>query len=173
VIEQQEKEIGKTRYRVRQLGASKGMRLLTRLYKLLGPSLADLLRGAGSGLADMPTTILADALRSLSDRLPDGELDALVDELSATTEITHDNGAHWLQLRTEKEHHFAGNYRELFAWLGFALEVNFSTFLVGSADLRSALVGLLKPVSSPSQSPKGSTGASTESQVVNDTRAGS
>jgi len=172
VIEQQEKEIGKTTYRVRQLGASKGARLLTRLYKLLGPSLADLLRGVGAGLGDMPVYMLADALKTLAERLPDGELETLIDDLAPTTEITRDGGAHWLQLKNEKELHFAGNYREMFMWLGFALEVNFSSFLGDSTSLREAFAGLIARAPSASQSPKGSTGASTESQAANVTQAG-
>lgn len=177
-LEQEEKQIGETHYRVTQLPGSKGQRLLVHLYKIAGPAMAELLRGFDGAVAmdsvlDMDLGFLANAVIDLADRINDDELEDLVTRLAASTEISVDQ-ERWLQLKDCKEQHFAGNYKELFLWLGFALEVNYADFFGGSDGFRDAMSKLATPTEqAPSGSPKVSTGTSTRSQRRSATRAAS
>jgi len=151
-------------YEVRQLPYKLGHRLLLRLYKVLGPTVA---RGIASApnlgnLADFQVErlapMLAGAIETLAGVLSEEDFDFVVDTLAEYTLLSKGDDK-WVPLKQEMEFHFAGNYPELFKWLGFALKVNFSGFFGerGFGDL----VARLQTRASKSRST--STGTSTGS----------
>jgi hypothetical protein len=167
--------INGTTYKVTMLPYKLGHRLLLRLYKVLGPVLAKSISNSPSvtgGLANLDVGSLGPAfgaaLETLAEKLTEEDFDFMVDTLAEYTEIHKEDGK-VLPLKADMEVRFAGNYAELFKWLGFALKVNYGGFTGerGFGDLLKKLASKAKV--SPSQPT--STGASTESPAQSATPA--
>lgn len=154
MLKTEERTIGGSAYKVTQLGASAGMQLMVRLTKVLGPVLGELTRGMGEGETDLMSVrgdALAGALQQLGEKLNYEDLDYVCETLGAFTEVSNGDGK-WLRLKRDiREVHFAGNYGDLFRWLGFALEVNYASFFGGS-DVGAVLARVTgKASSSPTK----------------------
>lgn len=112
------------RYTVTPLPAGAGLALVARVAKLLGPSLAALLRGA-SGDA------LGAALTALVDRVSPVELVEIAKEITAGTKAVQPGGKEAAELSVIFDDHFGGDYLRLLDVVKFAAEVNFGPFVAG------------------------------------------
>jgi hypothetical protein len=158
MLKSQSRVIGNHTYKVRQLGASEGRKMLVRLVKVLGPVLAALLRATkGQKLppakveetpeptAPEATEAPAEApLEVFCSRLSEVDLDYLVSTLGPCTEVILPDGRVQALTLDVQEMHFAGSYGEMFKWLGFALEVNYSDFFGKSSAVVEALTRMEK-----------------------------
>lgn len=156
-------------YEVTQLPYTQGRKLLLRLYKTLGPALAKGFANAptlpqGASVVDVSVKDLAPAfgglIEGLADNLSEEDFDYLTETLAECTCISTEKDK-WVPLKSSMEFHFAGNYGEMFAWLGFALKVNFGGFTKGQGSL-TALLAKVRAAAKASQSRTTSTGGSTE-----------
>jgi hypothetical protein len=168
VLKSEKTTINGTGYKVTQLPYKLGHKLLLRLYKVAGPALADTFAHAPEGsLAEVQVRdvapALAAALKGLAEQLHEADFDFAVETLAEYTQISSEPDK-WIPLKSQMEFHFAGNYAELFQWLGFALKVNYGGFI----GERGALAALLARVKKASQSPNTSIGDSTGSPLAND-----
>ncbi len=127
MLQAKSKVIDGLEYKVTQLGAKEGRRLLTRLVKVAGPMMA----GAGTG-------DVSGALERALGGLKDEDVDFLCDTLARSTEVQVDS-THQPLLADIFDSHFAGNYHNLMKWLAFALEVNFGSFFQMAVALKSAV----------------------------------
>ncbi len=168
MLETKTRKIGEIDYQVTQLPAPKGRRLLVRLYKILGPTLGSALKalpeGKGSGLSlgNLETSSIGEALVTLADVISEDELDYFCDVLAETTQFSKEPGR-WLPLKADQDFHWSGRYGRMFQWLVFALEVNYSDFLLGQAGLGGFVSAMQKGNGQESDSRKKSTGKPIES----------
>lgn len=176
MLKQEKTTIRGSGYQVTQLPYSLGHKLMLRLYKALGPAAAralatvDLPEGdlLGVHVRDL-LPALAAAVQGLAESLSEEDFDFTVATLAEYTQISLEAGK-WVPLKDHMEFHFAGNYVELFQWLGFALRVNFGGF-TGEQGTLAALLEKAKAVQRARQSPTSSTGTSTESPAPTGTPA--
>ncbi len=148
-----EKKIGKNTYLVSQFGAKTGRRVLFRLTKMLGPTIAGLIRGGGFSQGG-----IAGALRAFAESGSDEDIDYLCDSFAAVTKVkTPLANGHEIELDLGKQFddHFRGHYGEMIAWLMFAIEYNFESFLSEMTNEGSGLGEMLgiKRTKSESKSP--------------------
>ncbi len=106
--------IGDTEYKVTQLGATRGRQVFTRLAKVVGQgaTAANPIAGIMSALSVEDVDYLCETLAPLT-----------------TVRIVENGKTREPQLSSIFEEWFAGKYMEMVKWLGFALEVNFGSFL--------------------------------------------
>lgn len=134
--ELKERTISGTTYRVHQLGALQGRKVLARLGKVLA-------------------VVQSDKLESL---LAEDEVDYLCDTFGRTTEVHL--GDKWPQLSDVFDEHFAGRYADLLSWLMFALEVNFGSFFTEAVKKLEGFAATVKKSKSESTTPTGGSGES-------------
>ncbi len=146
-MEQKTTRIGAHSYKVTQLDAVVGRRVFTRLFKIAGPALAKLENG-------IDEKALGAALTELVTRLEPADVDHFCDTFAEVTEVS---GGKYTkaapQLDTVFSVHFAANYLEMFQWLAFCLQVNFSSFFVGIGQLFGQLAAARAASSSISPTP--------------------
>lgn len=135
--EQKERLIGNNTYQVTQLGAVQGSKIFVRVAKLLGP----LILSKGSDISAAMSAVTED------------DLTYLCDVFGPMTIV----GGRVLD-KQFFDIHFVANYKEMFLWLAFCLEVNYGDFLKGSA-LGALVAGQAQGVSG-SAFPTTSTGRS-------------
>jgi hypothetical protein len=141
VLETKTALIGNTRYHVTQLPSSQARKLLVRLVKMAGPILASLLEDKDlvGGTAPMVERVsaldsktLAAMLRDFADRVSESDLEYLCSTLGGCTQVEGSDGKLGpLDLETQELHFRGGRLSELFRWLGFGLEVQYSDFFDG------------------------------------------
>lgn len=168
MLQSETKTIDGETYRVTQLPFKKGQKLLVRLYKTLGPVVAEALAAIprieeGKKLEDLNISTLlpgvAGAATLLAERLTEEDLEYVTATLAEYT-LLGKGGDKWVPLEPEMEIHFGGRYRQYLQWMGFALGVNYSGFFGESGGLR-ALIERVQARAAPSQNT--STGTPTES----------
>lgn len=142
MLETREKRIGDVTYQVTQLPAPSGRRLLVRLYKVLGPAIAAALRGLPESseslsLGNLQTAAIGDAMLELAQTLTEDELDHVCEIFSQHTLFSREPEK-WQPLKVEKDLHWSGNFLNMFKWLAFCLEVNYSDFLSEQGGLRGS-----------------------------------
>lgn len=127
--------IGETTYELKPLNTSTMLKIMTRLAKILGPSVAVL---------DRPEQLLSvigagRVLAELGERFDEADVLAVCSMLAEHTLIVDGDkklrlggaaGAQW-------ETHFAGDPVGVFRWLGAALEVNFGPLASWLAEASS------------------------------------
>jgi hypothetical protein len=114
---------------VTQLPATRAMKLLAKLGKLLGPSLAKVVAAArGGSLLQLDADTLTGALSGLFEQLTDSEIDSLVTDLTRGTVAATPEGQTVPVSGREFDSLFQGSLLEGFRFLGFVLEVNFQDF---------------------------------------------
>lgn len=112
-------------YEYKPLPVSKGLRVLTRLAKVVGPALGQLLGGAES-LSSLVASAgeggdVGGAIVTLCEKLDADELDALCRDLASATMVQGERGL--VPLLPQWELHFQGDYTGLFLWLRWCLGV--------------------------------------------------
>mgnify|MGYP001564454346 CR=1 FL=1 len=172
-LETKERQIGDRgyTYHVTELPAKKGRALLVRLIKTLGPVFGQLVsdmkpadpKVKAGALSAINGQSISRALSELAGRLTEADLEHVCQVLGEHSEVSdEENPDHRKKLTPgAQEFHFAGRYLEMFEWIGFALEVNFSDFFSGS-QIGSAIAGAMAQAteranpmaSSPSESPR-------------------
>lgn len=98
----------------------------------------------GWSILDQDASGLAMALREFVFRLEENDLEYLTSVLGMTTEVELPDGKRLPLTKERQELHWAGNYGEMFRWLGFALEVNYSGFFGSWGSITEALAALEK-----------------------------
>jgi hypothetical protein len=150
----QEKTIKGNTYRVKQLGAKEGRRVLARLLQILGGGVAGL---AEAFAGDGGKVSAFKGVQAIADQMTPEQMDFFCDTFAKLTQVTLQDGKTPL-LSDVFDEHFAGNYWEMTEWLLFALEVNFGNFLDASGTIGNLFS---QPKGKqPSVSPQGSTGTS-------------
>jgi len=160
-LETKSTDIGGVAYQVTQLPAMRGLKLLNRLGRALGPALADLLGGAESlsSIAQMDLGALGVSVRALFDRLTEDELQFFTATLLENARVTINGQVG--PLMPVFDLHFAGQYENLFRLLWFALETNYGNFSGGLVGRLVALRGQASPIEASTISPPpGQPGAS-------------
>lgn len=152
-FETKSREINGRIYHVTELPAKQGRAMLVRLIKVLGPVFGQLVSGSkprkrslpglsaqaeaaavgASVLSSVTGASVGRALAELSTRLTEQDLEWLCTTLGEYTEVQVDDERRPKLSLAYQNLHFAGRYLEMFGWIGFALEVNFSDFFEGSA----------------------------------------
>ncbi len=121
MLETKSKTIGDHDYRVTQLGATKGRKVLVRLLKACGPAFSLAAEGRST-----------EALGKLASDLDEETLDYLCETFAARTDMDEKPLAPVMEL------HFAGNYGEMVEWLGFCVQLNFESFFSVLAKKQAA-----------------------------------
>jgi hypothetical protein len=150
-VKSEERTIGEHTYRVTQLTALKSRELFSRLVRLLGPGVAAMV-SAGQGIS---RSQISQMLGEISQRVTDDELDHFCRVLGSSSQIVAAGNAVTLD-KEVIDVHFAGQLFNLFKWLAFALEVNYSDFLSVFARMQAAVSAAA--AKSPSPSPPASIG---------------
>jgi hypothetical protein len=119
------KEINGHNYQCTQFSASKGLKMLHRLGKILGPSLSSL---AGMNSENLQADMLGSAIGSLFANCSEAEFETTVKELLTTTTI--DGRAINFDLD------FAGDLGSLFKLLAFVLKVQYGNFFDGLPGIK-------------------------------------
>lgn len=140
---QQEQKIGENTYVVRMFGAKKGRTVLFRLSKMLGPAMTGLINGgfSGQGLVMM--------LSSFAESAKEEDFEFLCDSFADVTKVKRpvsSGEAIVLDLSQVFDDHFRGHYGEMIQWLGFAIRVNFESFLPEMVSGGGTLAGLLEAI---------------------------
>lgn len=179
MLESNSRQIGSRgfTYHVTQMGSKRGLAVLTRSIKVLGPVFGQLVSGEiRKGLNGQPTMVdgasFARAMTELALRLNDADREFIQKEFGDFTQITPASEPDVrLPLTFAKQDlHFGGAYAEFFAWMAFCYEVNAGDFSEGLPiveAIKSAVQGAVSPGQSQSGSPQASTGESGESSAAN------
>lgn len=136
MIEEKTKVINDATYVVQQFGARRGLKLKTRLVKLIAPTAVALLgsvekdqSGNVSLNSEANPELISKAISGLVNNL---ESDQVVDLVFALLETTTRNG---VNVTSQNGSHFdmvySANYGELIKALVFVVEVNFGSFFQG------------------------------------------
>jgi hypothetical protein len=156
--EPEQREIDGVVYRVTPLPAGKGLKVMQRIAKVLGPVLTS---GATAGAGSVEDAVVRE-LGAVAGRLSDDDLEFVSRALAESTTFANGHGAQ-VQLGQCFDLHFAGEYERLLPWMAFALGVNFAPFFkrlgarLGRAGGSAGAAG----APSDSNSPPASSGAST------------
>ena len=161
-LQAQDREVKGAIYRVHQFKATKGLGMFLELAKMVGPSLGILVDGAAPGkdgkvdLASVMSMrisgdVFGKATEALFGRMDTARVQAMIAELAEQTYVNPEpsQGDKFVPLKSIYELHFAGKLGALFAWLKFALEVQFADFL--SSLGTSALSESATPNASPAE----------------------
>ena len=126
MLSPKDKVINGRTYSVTPLSAVKGRSLLVKL----GPTLA-----AGmAALASKDVTAATKIFETLDENL----LTYVCDTLAPSTQVTVDGRTDPLNKTGLQDQLFQANYLEMFQWILFCLEVNYSDFLRGLGDQSNA-----------------------------------
>jgi hypothetical protein len=136
---QAEKEIEGVRYTISQFPARKAAKILTRLLKLVGEPLANF----GGGLSTSIDKVLPLAVRALTEKLDEAEIDQLLTDLLSCVQIDEGNGFRSLIIDTD----FQGKLGAMFKVVAASIEVNYSDFfgaIVGAFKVATAKTSLVE-----------------------------
>lgn len=131
--ENQFKIIGDNKYEVTLLGGLAARDMLVKLINQYGPAIADLGKSKGDWAP-------------LAAKLSVADVDYLCKSFGKLTQVHLQDGRVIVLDQERLDAHFSGAVFEMFKWLAFCLEANFSDFLSGLAGLN------VKPLASVSQS---------------------
>lgn len=123
-VEIKSKQIGDCTYRVRQLPAVQGRKVLVRLMKMFGPALGSM-ESNGNAEGNV-LQMLSTALENLDEDM----FDSLCDTFAKYTEFELPNG-NYIGLGEQGmfDQHFTGKMGQMTQWLVFCVQVNFADFL--------------------------------------------
>lgn len=126
-MQTKERRIGDSTYYVTQFGTLKALEVWTRLFNLLGAGIAKLM-AAG----DDKERAMASLLQDLAGKISVDDLTYLVETFGEVTTVKTPKTKGPRPLDQDfRETHFMGKLPELFKWLAFGIEVNYSGFLGG------------------------------------------
>lgn len=141
----EEKTIGLYTYKVTQFDAVTGIEVLARLMNIAGPAFEE-----GKGIGE------------LLGKLKASDIQYFVDKFGRLTTVSGGDLKEGAEPRVSDifAAHFAGRYKDLFAWLGFCFEVNYRSFFgEGIASLGDLVRKVTEASSSPKTSKPGSSGS--------------
>jgi hypothetical protein len=126
-----EKIIDGEQYTFCQLPAKKSLKLLTRLTRIVGPSLGAALGTSSEGAVGIKAMLdrhldLGAVVAALCDRLEENEVEAIVDTL--LSQVIHAGQG---EVSQKFDVLFAGRLPHLFKVLGAALQLEYGDFLAG------------------------------------------
>lgn len=158
------REIGACRYRVTQLKARAGHRVLERIARTILPALGAAADNLGAEEAqalvgDLAKGGISDAVSKLVSALEEDSINWLVDAVREsveyqTPELQAAKPGAFVPMGPELwDDHFAGSYLAEFKLIAFVLEVNFEDFFAGLGGVRGAFSRFVTPTRSPSNSP--------------------
>lgn len=119
-----------------QLPPKKSLKLLTRLLRIIGPTVGAAMEGIGAGnLGNVAALIGADIdlsviVTALCDRLDENEVEAIIDTL--LSQVIHNGQG---EVSKKFDALFGGRLPHLFKVVGEALRVEYGDFLAGMPDL--------------------------------------
>lgn len=117
-------KIGESTYIIHPLPCSKGLKVLARLAKLLGPSIGLLIKKDQMEVYDA----IAASIYELSATIKEEDLEWICEVFGEYTDV--EDGRQTLKLDTStRDRVFSANYGELFKWLYKSMEVNYGDFL--------------------------------------------
>lgn len=133
------RQIGDHRYRVTQMKVRKAHRVMTRIVKVIGPSLGalgDELDSKPGGGGSLFGGGLTEAIGKLTEHLGDDDINWLVDELRPGVELETDVEGSYVPMTPELwDDTFAGDLLDEFKLLAFVLEHNYASFFSGLGGL--------------------------------------
>jgi hypothetical protein len=153
----QERVIDGMTFRVTQLPAMRGVKMLNRLVRILGPAAGRAFAGAdpSAGLGGLDVGALGGAVAALTERLSDDELESIIRTLLETATVDNTPLLPVFDLKLQ------GRMGSLLKLLGFALEVNYSNFT--SVLAASVPQGLRTQLNSAGSSISGKSGPAGDS----------
>jgi hypothetical protein len=151
----QDKEIDGIKFTVRPLPGMKGLTMLPRLNKVLGPAIAALGAGSDASKGSVNFESLKDALALLGERLTESEMESLTRGLLYGTTFQPTDGTPGGELLPQFDLVMQGRPETALKLLAFAVEVNYSGFLPGLLALGArAISGGKSALNSPRNDPK-------------------
>jgi hypothetical protein len=173
-----DKRIDGDLYKVTMLSAKEGRKLLLELKTILGPTIAELLRGVGGkdgkgeSLLDMDMSPIADAVAEFAHAVSPEKYQEVVTLFASRTTVTIGAGTPDQRefILSQIDNHFQGRFLTEFKWISYCLEVNYSDFLGGLESMKSVVGNAVAAkIAQKSSSPVTSTGTSGESSQANAT----
>lgn len=132
------RQIGEHRFRVKQMKVRKAHRVMTRIIKVIGPSLGtlgdelDAKPGGGNGSGGLGALFaggISDAISKLTENLGEDDINWLVDELQAGVEREAEMEGSFVPMTADLwDDTFAGALLDEFKLIAFVLEHNYSSF---------------------------------------------
>jgi len=127
------------RYEMTLFGATQGYRLFHRLFRMLGPSLGHLLDAlvqvGDIRSVDLSSDAVANGIRTLTATLHEADLDHVIDSLRKLTHVGVDGSSQTVPLSGVFEAHFQGRIGSMFKWMGWGLQVQYSSFMSAFATM--------------------------------------
>lgn len=120
------------KYSCTQYPAEKGLRLFTRLSKIVAGPIAMITAGEKGLDVDISSNVFGAAIKELMGNIDEEKVIVLIRDLLSSTDIIMDNGRKSFDFNT----HFAGNYGHLFKLLKEVITFQFGdvvSFLAGLA----------------------------------------
>lgn len=166
------RDIDGVRFRVRMLECEDAEDCLFDIFRMLGPTLAEMLgKAEGKGMPGLQSLLEKEVnwqlgvrvLGELSSSLDKQTYHAVCERLIAVSEVSLDGGKTWPALKTVQSETFRGKIMLKWRWLAFALEVNFSGFfgdISRAAGLAAQAVAEAKQRLKSPQVSAGASGAS-------------
>ena len=131
-------ELDGMQYKSTQYGATKGIKLLTKLSKLFAKPIAVLSVGGGLD-AKLTPDLIGSALDGVLTELNEDEFDLLIKRVLETTQTQ--NNDTWVPITGNYfDVHFAGKYGHMFKLLKEVLGFQYNDFLSGITSLQEKLV---------------------------------
>lgn len=125
-------EVDGTKYQTSHYPTGKAVRLLTKLGKIIGPSIGSL---SQQGMdTQVSGSMIGDALQKLFENIEADESEALLKEILSGTLIFTDSGNRVIVFDTD----FAGSIGRLFKVAKEILQFQYSDFLAGIAEITPA-----------------------------------
>ncbi len=118
----EERRIGEHTYSITQFSGTKGLKMFTRLVKLIGEPAAMMF---DKGESEMSGEVLAPMIKALASNIDESIVENLVKDLL--------EGVRCDGKEIQFDIHFAGNFGELFSVIRAVLEVQYGNFLSGLA----------------------------------------
>lgn len=121
------------RYEMTLLGATQGIRLFHRLFRMFGPAFGRVMDSVGEGndllSVDLSSNAAVAGLQTIATSVSEADLDHLVDTLKKQTQVGPDGADKLMPLAGVFELHFSGRLGSMFKWLGWGLKVQYGNFL--------------------------------------------
>lgn len=136
-----EKVIDGDTYTFCQMSPKQSLKLLTRIVKIVGPTIGAAVDGAKIGGMDIAAVIeqemdISKIVSALCDRLDENEVEAIVDGL--LSQVIHSGQG---EVSKRFDVIFGGRLPHLFKVLGEAIKVEYGDFLAGLPDLSTIAAG--------------------------------
>lgn len=131
MIETKRVEIGGKKYVIRQLQRKVGLRTLTKLAQVLGPTLGGGIKGLSpdADVGQAISTRVGEMIAGVTSAISPEFMEELVDTFIDATELVTDGGQ--VPLRKVEAMAFVGDYGSMMQWLKAHIDFNYANFLGG------------------------------------------